>query len=437
MVDFLALNVGFFLGVFIRFNNDPIFSFSENGYISLLLFFNIIWFLSSTYQGVYNLLSFSSRNKLVLRTLFAFLVYLGIILALNGLIKTYYSRIFIIVSSTIFGVLALLFRYITNLLYKKYLKNKIDKNAIVIVGQDIYQQEVSSFLEVDINPDFQEVVRLELSEELISQLEELKNRLPISELYIPLSRYTEDKLEELSNYCDNNFVRLRLIIDYKRLTARNLISYKYNQTSIVGITLTPLDETYNALTKRVFDVAFSVFVMIFVFSWLYPLIAILIKLNSKGPVFFKQKRTGIDNKEFYCYKFRSMRINAEADVIQATANDNRITSIGKLLRISSLDEVPQFINVLKGEMSIIGPRPHMIKHTKEYNQVVGNFMNRHAIKPGITGLAQIKGYRGEIDDISLLHNRVRLDRFYVNNWTLLLDLKIVIQTVLTIFKAHK
>ena len=132
-----------------------------------------------------------------------------------------------------------------------------------------------------------------------------------------------------------------------------------------------------------------------------------------------------------------MKQNAEADLKQATKNDDRITKVGHFLRKTSLDELPQFINVLKGEMSIVGPRPHMLKHTEQYRELVGNFMQRHAIKPGITGLAQVKGYRGEIDDYSLLQNRVRFDRFYVNNWTLFFDVKIIIKTVLTIFKDHR
>jgi len=174
-----------------------------------------------------------------------------------------------------------------------------------------------------------------------------------------------------------------------------------------------------------------------VLSWLFPVIAIAIKLTSKGPVFFKQKRTGLGNKEFNCWKFRSMTVNKDSDKIQATKGDKRITTVGRFLRRSSLDEFPQFINVFLGEMSVVGPRPHMLKHTEEYSQLIGNFMNRHAIKPGITGLAQVKGYRGEIDSPDLLSNRVRLDTFYVNNWSLYLDVKIVFFTMFGIFNDHK
>lgn len=181
---------------------------------------------------------------------------------------------------------------------------------------------------------------------------------------------------------------------------------------------------------------FSLFVVIFILSWLFPIVALLIKLSSKGPVIFTQLRTGADNREFPCYKFRTMRVNNEANTVQATQNDPRITKVGHFLRKTSLDEFPQFINVLRGEMSVVGPRPHMLKHTEEYSQLVGNFMQRHAIRPGVTGLAQVKGYRGEITNYELLANRVKYDRFYVENWSLALDIKIIIRTVMAIFKPH-
>lgn len=437
LTDFFSVNLAFLLGVFIRFSNEPTFSFIESGYASFLIFVNLVWIVSSSSQRIYSLQRFSGRFSYVLTTAAVVLLHLLIIVAFNGLIKTYYSRLFIFFTYVNFIALMLLFRFLANWVYRLYLNRKVIKSAIVIVGDEIYQGDVEGFLMENINEDFQEIFRLAGECSIIEKLESIKQNLPISELYVPLSKYNEDELEELSNYCDNNFIRMKLIFDSKRISARKMTAFKYNQTTVFGINLTPLDDGYNILLKRIFDFLFASFCMLFLFSWLFPIIAIAIKLSSKGPVFFTQMRTGIDNKEFKCYKFRSMKMNVDADRIQATANDPRITKIGAFLRRTSLDELPQFINVIRGEMSIVGPRPHMLKHTEEYSQIIGNFMNRHAIKPGITGLAQIKGYRGEIDDISLLQNRVRLDRFYVNNWTLLLDIKIVIQTALTIFKDHK
>jgi len=192
------------------------------------------------------------------------------------------------------------------------------------------------------------------------------------------------------------------------------------------------------ILKRVFDIAFSFFTLVFVLSWLFPIIAILIKLDSNGSVFFKQLRHGRDNQLFYCYKFRTMVKNKDADIKQATVNDSRITRIGKFLRKSSLDELPQIVNVLLGDMSIVGPRPQAVPMNIEFAKEIDNFMSRHQVKPGITGLAQSKGYRGEISSYHELHSRFRLDFFYVRNWCLIFDIKIIIDTAVSLMtKSEK
>lgn len=189
--------------------------------------------------------------------------------------------------------------------------------------------------------------------------------------------------------------------------------------------------------KRAFDVIFSALVVVFLLTWLIPLVALLIKLESKGPTLFKQLRTGKDGKSFYCLKFRSMTINAEADVAQAIKNDSRITRLGAFLRQTSIDELPQFINVLKGEMSIVGPRPHMILHTEKYSKAIHNFMDRHLIMPGITGLAQVSGHRGETKEVEAMAKRVNADIHYLHNWSFWLDVKIVLLTVVQVFKRNE
>ncbi|MFD1467659.1 exopolysaccharide biosynthesis polyprenyl glycosylphosphotransferase [Hymenobacter caeli] len=188
--------------------------------------------------------------------------------------------------------------------------------------------------------------------------------------------------------------------------------------------------------KRVFDIVFALLVVVFLLSWLIPLVALLIKLESKGPAFFKQLRTGKDNQPFYCFKFRSMRVNAEANHRQASKGDARITRVGSFIRKTNIDELPQFINVLRGEMSIVGPRPHMLKHTEEYSQVVNGFMERHTVTPGITGLAQVRGFRGETKETIAMAKRVKIDIWYIKNWSFLLDLKIVVMTVIQAIKGH-
>ncbi|HEX8506407.1 MAG TPA: exopolysaccharide biosynthesis polyprenyl glycosylphosphotransferase [Hymenobacter sp.] len=181
--------------------------------------------------------------------------------------------------------------------------------------------------------------------------------------------------------------------------------------------------------KRAFDVVFAALVVLFLLSWLVPLIAMLIRMESKGPAFFKQLRTGKDGQPFYCLKFRSMTLNREADERQASKEDVRITQVGAFLRKTSLDELPQFFNVLKGEMSVVGPRPHMLRHTEYYAGTIHNFMDRHLAMPGITGLAQVSGLRGETKELDAMAKRVQADLHYLRNWSFWLDVKIVARTL--------
>lgn len=190
-----------------------------------------------------------------------------------------------------------------------------------------------------------------------------------------------------------------------------------------------LDRFNYYILKRLFDIGFSVLAFVLVLGWLVPLLALMIKLTSRGPIFFVQKRTGYKNKPFLCIKFRSMKVNDDADVKHAIKNDERVTTIGHYLRKYSLDELPQFFNVLVGQMSIVGPRPLMLKHTRENEMMLPNYMYRHHVKPGITGLSQFKGYRGEMYDIQMLRNRLRLDLFYIAKWNFMLDLIIIIKSI--------
>ena len=199
----------------------------------------------------------------------------------------------------------------------------------------------------------------------------------------------------------------------------------------------PLEDVGNRVKKRILDVIVSLFVVIFILSWMIPIIGLLILIESRGPIFFKQKRTGKNNQPFNCLKFRSMRSNEDSDLKQATKNDMRVTRIGSFIRKTSLDEFPQFINVLKGEMSLVGPRPHMVKHTNDYSQIVDKYMIRHFLKPGITGWAQINGFRGEITEPKQIKLRVRNDIWYLENWTVWLDLRILFLTIYTISKGDK
>jgi len=196
-----------------------------------------------------------------------------------------------------------------------------------------------------------------------------------------------------------------------------------------------MEDLGNRFRKRVFDVIFSSLVILFILSWLYPVIALLIKKQSKGPVLFKQIRSGRDDEPFCCYKFRSMQVNDDSHEKQATKDDERITPVGQFLRRTSLDEMPQFFNVFLGDMSVVGPRPHMLKHTTEYAAIIDQYMVRHFLKPGITGWAQVNGCRGETRQKSDMEKRVGYDIYYLENWTGMLDVKIIYMTMINFIKG--
>lgn len=258
----------------------------------------------------------------------------------------------------------------------------------------------------------------------------------IDELYCSLSEINSTQVKELISFSADYNKEIKFIPDRKEIFSKNLKMDYYDFFPVLSLRKTPLDEPFATLAKRLFDIVFSILVIIFLLSWLIPLLAVLIKLESKGPVFFKQSRPGLDEKEFFCYKFRSMQVNKTTEM-SVTKNDPRVTKIGKFIRKTSMDEMPQFLNVLKGEMSVVGPRPNLWTQKNLYSTKIKKYIVRHYVKPGITGLAQVKGYRGEIETDEDMINRIKYDVFYIENWSIFLDLKIIVQTVINIFKGEE
>jgi putative colanic acid biosynthesis UDP-glucose lipid carrier transferase len=259
----------------------------------------------------------------------------------------------------------------------------------------------------------------------------------IDEIYCSLADLNKEQIKDYTKFANKNSKVLKLIPESNELYSKNFDLEFYDNTLVLNVRKLPFDYPENIQIKRIFDIIFSILVIILVMSWLTPLFWLLIKLESRGPLFFKQSREGLDGKRFECYKFRSMKVNSLSDKIHATKNDERVTRFGAFMRKTSIDELPQFFNVLKGEMSIVGPRPHMKSLSKEYQKDIDNYMERHAVKPGITGLAQISGFRGEVKKKSDIKNRVRMDIFYIENWSFFLDMRIIIQTILNIFKGEE
>ena len=269
------------------------------------------------------------------------------------------------------------------------------------------------------------------------EVEEYVIKNNIDEIYCTLPNSQDEKIIRLFNFAEKHMVRFYIVPEFSRYVKKRLDLELIESVPVMAVRSEPLQFIHNQILKRAFDIVFSLFFLIFLFPVFYVIFGILIKLSSSGPIIFKQARTGIYGKDFDCYKFRSMKMNEDADEKQAEKDDPRTTKIGQFLRHSNLDEIPQFYNVLKGDMSVVGPRPHMLKHTELYSSFIDKYMVRHLIKPGITGWAQVNGYRGETRTTEQMEGRVRCDVWYLENWTFLLDLKIIVITILNMFKGEK
>ncbi|WP_052471331.1 exopolysaccharide biosynthesis polyprenyl glycosylphosphotransferase [Winogradskyella sp. PG-2] len=257
----------------------------------------------------------------------------------------------------------------------------------------------------------------------------------IDEVYCDLKELSNSEVKKFVDFCDINLKTLKFIPDNKGLFAKNLYINYYDITPVLSLREIPLEDPIKSGLKRLFDVTFALIIICFVLSWLIPILGLIIVLESKGPIFFQQNRPGIKEKGFLCYKFRSMSLNSRSEE-SATRNDARVTRVGKFIRRTSIDELPQFFNVLFGSMSVVGPRPHLWRQNEMYGTKISKYMVRHYVKPGITGLAQVRGYRGEIETRDDIVNRTKYDIFYIENWSILLDFNIIVRTIMNIFKGE-
>jgi len=335
-------------------------------------------------------------------------------------------------------VLISVFKFLTFFLLKKY-RAELGGNRrnVIVIGKNDKARQLIEIFNSRLDFGYRFKKQFSVSDNTFSLkdcfLYIIQNN--IDEIYFSVSELSNKQINDLVDFADNNLRELKFIPDNKDIYSKKLKYEYYDYIPILSIRAIPLQESVNTFIKRLFDILFSSAVIIFILSWLTPLLAIIIKIESKGPVFFKQSRNGFNYKEFDCFKFRSMTPNKHANLKQATKGDQRITAIGRFIRKTSIDELPQFFNVLFGDMSVVGPRPHMVSHTNMYAQRVDKFMVRHFVKPGITGLAQISGFRGEIERDEDIIGRVKYDIFYIENWSILLDLKIILQTFLNAVKG--
>lgn len=272
----------------------------------------------------------------------------------------------------------------------------------------------------------EECPRLGKPEEVIAYLQQHKE---VQDAFCCLPSAQKDVILPIIHYCENHLVRFYSVPNVRNYLRHQMHLNIIGDVPYLSLHEEPLSRADNRIVKRIFDIVFSTIFLCTFFPFIWLIVAIITKITMPGPVFFRQKRNGLNGKEFTCLKFRSMRVNAEADTMQATKDDPRKTKWGEIMRHTNIDELPQFVNVWLGDMSIVGPRPHMLKHTQQYSRIIDKYMIRHFVKPGITGWSQVNGFRGETKEIQQMEGRIQGDIWYIEHWNFWLDLYIIYKTV--------
>ncbi len=436
--DLLLLNGCFLLAGALRFDEIRIQNTEYyDYYVQLLVFFNLSWMFLSLLFKTYDTRRTLVPRKATGKVLNAYFIHLFILLLfLVSLKKDEYSRLFLIYFYVSFLITILPWRFYFLRFLKAFRSRGLNFRKVVLLGQG--PGLARFYKSVREHPEYGLEVAGYFSDKPVgdvpihgpeSAFDEFAKQNDIEEIFCAYPS-GDERLLHWFRYADENLIRFRVIPDLGiEHTTRVEIDFHHDVPVLVH-RKEPLEHLHNRLLKRFGDIAFSLFVIVTVFPWLFPILAIGVNLSGKGPVFFRQTRTGLKDDGFSILKFRSMVVNQEADKKQASGTDSRITAFGRFIRKHNLDELPQFFNVLKGDMSVVGPRPHMLAHTEEYRKLIDRYMVRHLVKPGITGLAQTTGLRGETETTEKMEERVKADVYYIENWSVLLDLKIIFITIL-------
>ena len=418
-------------------------------YRFLIIIYNAVWILVALMLQLYELKQLKRLDQILFNLFKAFAFNILILTAILFSLKASdFSREHLYYTYFLLFGFIMFWRYLAIQLIKLYRKSGYNYSRVVIIGGGEVAQQLNNYfnsdnvLGVKLMGIFSDTeISFKTKEGIVSgdlealELFALKN--DIDEIFYTLPLTHTKKIKDLVDFCDKYMLRFKVVPDFRGFLFKRVNIDFFDDVPVITLREEPLRDFVNRFVKRIFDLLFSFFVILLVLSWLYPLIAIWIKLSSKGPVLFKQLRSGVNNEEFLCYKFRSMAISGDSDSKQATEGDARITKFGAWLRKSSLDELPQFFNVFMGDMSIVGPRPHMLLHTEEYSELINKYMVRQLVKPGITGVAQVRGYRGETKELQDMEGRVRFDVWYIENWSLSLDINIILQTIWNVFKGDE
>ena len=410
--------------------------------VTPILVFSALWIISAFITKFYEVYRFTKLIRIISYIFYQLLLFSILVLAFFGAVQSptpglSQTLVFLLYTFIIISLFKLTLFYALQS-YRLGFGGNFRKT--IIIGNDESVTELKEFFLNQKELGYENRMTFKFNHPSDLKLEECFDFIltrNIDEVYCSANELDESQISRLITFCENNFKILKFISKRGGLLSKKLKTDTYGLSTVQSLREMPLSNDFNTILKRTFDIAFSLFVIIFLLSWITPIIGLIIKIESRGPVFFKQTRNGIKFREFTCYKFRSMIENNDADIQQATKNDKRVTKIGKILRRTSLDELPQFFNVLIGNMSVVGPRPHMIRENERYSKSVDKFMVRHFVKPGITGLAQVKGFRGEIETDEDIINRVKYDIYYLENWSLILDLNIVFLTTINFLTGQK
>jgi len=438
--DLVLLNACFLLAGALRFDEIRIRNTEYyDYYVQLIVFFNLSWLFLTLLFRTYQMGTTLEPRKATLKTLNVYFLHLFILLLfLVSLQKDEYSRLFLVYFNTSFLVTVLPWHFFFLRLLRFYRRKGQNFRKVVLVGSGAGLKSFNDTSEK--SPEFGLKVVAYFSDNPVEGLhvtggeEELETYLKKEEVDEMYCAYPsgDERLLKWFRVADENLIRFRIIPDLGLKHSRSLQIDFLQDVPVLQLRKEPLEYVHNRIIKRLGDVVLSLMIILLVYPWLMPLLILGVVLSGKGSVFFRQKRTGLEDGDFYIYKLRSMRVNDKADKEQARSDDERITAFGRFIRQFHLDELPQFVNVLKGEMSVVGPRPHMLSHTEAYRKIIDQYMLRHWVKPGITGLSQVNGLSGE-HNLEQMKKRVETDVYYIENWSVLLDVKIVLDTIWQLF----
>lgn len=416
--------------------------------VSFFLIFSLIWIIAGFFLKIYRIDTVSLIRNISINLLATFLIHMLMIFTILSTFKIFIIKAEFLISIYILAALLIISSRILYKLILKYFEfSGFDKRRVIIIGATGSGKALHQFFEEhhgagyefkgffdDERPKGREMKNLVAGK--LSAIKEYCFREKIDEIYFTLPLTHKGLLEDMIKFADDNFIYFRIAPDFGKVMQGKCNLFLMNSIPVLTTRKEPLRISFNAILKRGFDIVFSLAVICLLFPFILPLIALAIRLDSEGPIIFKQLRPGKKNKLFDCYKFRTMRVNNSTEV-QATRNDSRITRVGRFLRKTNLDELPQFFNVLLGNMSVVGPRPNMVSQLEQYSKTIRQYKIRHFISPGITGYAQVNGLRGETREHELMEKRVKYDVLYLENWSLSLDIKIIFLTVWNMLRGDR